>query len=39
MVAAASAILFSPAAGGGSDRVPGRDLNAMFALNAQLLAG
>ncbi|EGB2170140.1 colicin-D [Salmonella enterica] len=39
MVAAASAILFPPAAGGGSDRVPGRDLNAMFALNAQLLAG
>ncbi|HHV7566353.1 TPA: colicin-like bacteriocin tRNase domain-containing protein, partial [Salmonella enterica] len=39
MVAAASAILFPPAAGEGSDRVPGRDLNAMFALNAQLLAG
>lgn len=39
MVAAASAILFPPAAGGGSNRVPGRDLNAMFALNAQLLAG
>ncbi|EFS6636123.1 colicin-D, partial [Salmonella enterica] len=31
MVAAASAILFPPAAGEGSDRVPGRDLNAMFA--------
>ncbi|EGS3184372.1 hypothetical protein I8M37_004672 [Salmonella enterica] len=39
MVAAASTILFSPPAGGGSDRVPGRDLDAMFALNAQLLAG
>ncbi|EGP6413265.1 pyocin, partial [Salmonella enterica] len=37
MVAAASTILFSPPAGGGSDRVPGRDLDAMFALNAQLL--
>ncbi|HGA4962732.1 TPA: colicin-like bacteriocin tRNase domain-containing protein [Salmonella enterica subsp. enterica serovar Chester] len=39
MVAAASTILFSPPAGGGSDRVPGRDLDAMFALNAQLMAG
>ncbi|ELX2845092.1 S-type pyocin domain-containing protein [Salmonella enterica] len=39
MVAAASTILFSSPAGSGSDRVPGRDLDAMFALNAQLLAG
>lgn len=39
MVAAASTILFSPPAGGGSDSVPGRDLDAMFALNAQLMAG
>ncbi|SFN03823.1 S-type Pyocin [Izhakiella capsodis] len=39
MVATASAILLSPIAGGGSDKVPGRDLDAMFALNAQLLAG
>ncbi|HAU3242203.1 TPA: colicin-D [Salmonella enterica subsp. diarizonae] len=39
VVAAASTILFSPPAGGGSDKVPGRDLEAMFALNAQLLAG
>lgn len=39
MVAAASTIFFSPPAGGGSDKVPGRDLDAMFALNAQLLAG
>lgn len=39
MVAAASTILFSPPAGGGSDSVPGRDLEAMFALNAQMLAG
>ncbi|HBZ9867379.1 TPA: S-type pyocin domain-containing protein [Salmonella enterica subsp. houtenae] len=38
MVAAASTIFFSPPAGGGSDKVPGRDLDAMFALNAQLLA-
>lgn len=39
VAAAASTILFSPPAGGGSDKVPGRDLEAMFALNAQLLAG
>ncbi|EHQ9368900.1 S-type pyocin domain-containing protein [Salmonella enterica] len=39
MVAAASTILFSPPAGGGSDSVPGRDLDAMFALNAQSMAG
>ncbi|ECC1693463.1 hypothetical protein FNI78_12930, partial [Salmonella enterica subsp. salamae] len=39
VAAAASTILFSPAAGGGSDHVPGRNLEAMFALNAQLLAG
>ncbi|HGB2131557.1 TPA: colicin-like bacteriocin tRNase domain-containing protein [Salmonella enterica subsp. enterica serovar 13,23:b:-] len=39
VAAAASTILFSPPAGGGSDKVPVRDLEAMFALNAQLLAG
>ncbi|EJG5924631.1 S-type pyocin domain-containing protein [Salmonella enterica] len=39
MVAAASTILFSPSAGSGSDHVPGRNLEAMFALNAQLMAG
>lgn len=39
MVAAASTVLFSAPAGSGSDKVPGRDLDAMFALNAQLLAG
>ncbi|EDV5024322.1 hypothetical protein ID80_005054 [Salmonella enterica subsp. enterica serovar Ball] len=39
MVAAASTIFFSPPAGGGSDKVPGRDLDALFALNAQLLTG
>lgn len=39
VVAAASTILFSAPAGGGSDKVPGRDLEAMFALNAQMLAG
>lgn len=31
--------LHSDPAGGGSDIVPGRDLDAMFALNAQMLAG
>lgn len=39
VVAAASVIFFSPPAGEGSDKVPGRDVDAMFALNAQLLAG
>lgn len=39
MVAAASTIFFSPPAGGGSDKVPGRDLDALFALNVQLLTG
>ncbi|HCT9899533.1 TPA: S-type pyocin domain-containing protein [Citrobacter koseri] len=34
-----SAIFHSPKAGEGSDRVPGRDLEAMFALNAQHIAG
>jgi len=39
MAAAASVLLFSSQAGKGSDRVPGRDTEAMFALNARLLAG
>lgn len=39
LMAAASTILFSAPAGAGSDRVPGRDLATMFALNAKLLAG
>ncbi|KXA01255.1 colicin-D domain protein [Citrobacter koseri] len=34
-----SAIFHSPKAGEGSDKVPGRDLEAMFALNAQHIAG
>lgn len=38
-MATASTVLFSAPAGAGSDKVPGRDLDAMFALNAQLLAG
>ncbi|WP_258034210.1 S-type pyocin domain-containing protein [Pectobacterium odoriferum] len=38
MVAAASTLLFSAAAGQGSDRVPGRDREAMLALNAKLLS-
>ncbi|HGY3931403.1 TPA: S-type pyocin domain-containing protein [Citrobacter koseri] len=33
-----SAIFHSPKAGEGSDKVPGRDLEAMFALNAQHIA-
>lgn len=38
MVAAASTLLFSATAGQGSDRVPGRDREAMLALNAKLLS-
>lgn len=39
MAMAASTLLFSSPAGEGSGRVPGRNLEAMFALNAKLLAG
>ncbi|MEW5561878.1 S-type pyocin domain-containing protein [Enterobacter asburiae] len=37
MVAAASTILFSPSAGQGSDRIPGRDVEAMVAMNARMM--